>query len=137
MELGRGLNLFRHAENASEQTSITVELTQVFETQGLEFVRSLNRDAMVGVILTPTVASLVFAVVWISVFLHNGTHSNSGGAEPQAVVTTAFTVAIYLVTTGTYLLVPQSSVFADNFPGALITELLAYIDDNLRVLESA
>jgi hypothetical protein len=60
---------------------------------GLEFVRSLNRSAVTGIILTPAAASLLFAIVWISVWIPKG-------KDAQTVVSTAFTIASYLVTAG-------------------------------------
>ena len=49
---------------------------------------------MYAVIMTPLLALIVFAIVWIRVHVHKE------GVELQALVTTAFTVAIYIVTSG-------------------------------------
>lgn len=68
-------------------------------TGGLEFVRALDRSAIGGVIIAPSVASLVFIAVWLSIYLRK-TEDNSGKVDQQAVVATAFTVASYLVTAG-------------------------------------
>ena len=44
-------------------------------------------------------ASLVFVIVWLSVYLRK-TKENDGKVDTQVVVTTAFTIAFYLVTAG-------------------------------------
>jgi len=62
---------------------------------GLYFERSLDRTAITAVVLTPVVGSLVFAVIWLSIFIRKG-------KDNQLVVSTAFTVASYLVTAGMF-----------------------------------
>ncbi len=63
--------------------------------------RALDRNAIGGVIMAPSIASLIFVVVWLSVFLKKQEGSDSS-ANKQVVVSTAFTVASYLVTAGEY-----------------------------------
>ena len=68
-------------------------------SSGLEFVRTLDRGALSGVIMAPSLASLAFVIIWLSIYLRK-TSENEGKVDTQVIVTTAFTIAIYLVTTG-------------------------------------
>jgi len=99
---GRDLNFFHTPEKAEEATTIT-EIVQGVPSDtapsGLEFIRTLDRSALSGVIMAPSLASLVFVIIWLSIYLRK-TSENEGKVDTQVVVTTAFTIAIYLVTTG-------------------------------------
>lgn len=64
------------------------------QTTALSFKQSYNITVMSAVIVTPLLASIVFAIVWIRV------HAHKEDVDLQALVTTAFTVAIYIVTSG-------------------------------------
>jgi hypothetical protein len=102
LDCGRGLRLFHKPEAAGEIKTIT-EIVQRLPTatpaQGLEFVRVLDRSGVCGVIVAPSLASLAFIIIWLSVYLRK-TSENEGKVDTQVIVTTAFTIAIYLVTTG-------------------------------------
>ena len=60
----------------------------------MSFKQSYNITVMYAVRMTPLLASIVLAIVWIRVHVH------IEGVELQALVSTAFTVAIYIVTSG-------------------------------------
>lgn len=60
---------------------------------GLQFVRSWNMFAISALCIAPFILSLIFCAVWIPVFI-------TKGADAQATVATAFTVASYMVTAG-------------------------------------
>lgn len=49
----------------------------------------------------PPIASLVFVVIWLSVYLRKPKEGKDR-VDTQVVVTTAFTIASYLVTAGKY-----------------------------------
>ena len=96
--------------------------------EGLEFIRILDRVAINGVILAPPVASLAFVLLWLSLFLKK----SQGGdtmMDVQVVVTTAFTIAAYLVTAGTAPNTSASLVMLTHcILGSLIIALVAYLD---------
>ena len=71
------------------------------ETQGLEFVRRLDRRAIIAVILTPSLLSAVVVIVWLAVYLRKS-EKDDDTVDVQAVTTAAFTMAAYLVTAGKY-----------------------------------
>ena len=82
-------------QNLAEiQTSLLTEFHDMPQTTALSFKQSYNITVMSAVIVTPLVASIVFAIVWIRV------HGHKEDVDLQALVTTAFTVAIYTVTSG-------------------------------------
>lgn len=104
LDCGRGFRFFHHPETAAEAQAITRQvqkLSSAASHEGLEFIRILDRRAIGGVILAPPIASLVFIIVWLSVYLRE-TKENDGKVDTQAVVSTAFTIASYLVTAGKY-----------------------------------
>jgi hypothetical protein len=74
------------------------------DTQGLEFVRRLNRRAVVAVILTPPLLSAVAIIVWLAVYLRKPKKGDDT-VDVQAVTTAAFTIAAYLVTAGEYWII--------------------------------
>jgi len=61
---------------------------------GVEFVRKYNRAAIAWVVLTPPLGSLIFAIIWMAIYLRDPD-------DIQEKITTAFTVSTYLVTAGT------------------------------------
>ncbi|KFY23906.1 hypothetical protein V491_02360 [Pseudogymnoascus sp. VKM F-3775] len=65
---------------------------------GIEFVRQYNRNALVGVVSIPSLASLIFAIIWMGWYL---IREHEPILNPQVIVATAFTVSLYLVTAGT------------------------------------
>ena len=102
LDCGRGLHLFHNpktATNAQVISNKVQQLSNAASPEGLEFVRALDRNAISGVITAPPLASLVFVIVWLSIYLRK-TEENQGNVDTQVVVTTAFTIAIYLVTAG-------------------------------------
>jgi len=104
LDCGRGLQFFHHPEAAPKAQAISKRVQKLpvaTPHEGLEFIRTLDRNAIGGVIMAPPMASLVFVIVWLSVYLRE-TKENDGKVDTQVVVTTAFTVASYLVTAGKY-----------------------------------
>lgn len=95
LELGRSgrrlVHFFRNSEHLSGQD----EITQIIHLgdEGLEFRREWDKAAVSMVVMTPITMSLIFVAVWSAYFIHQGD-------ERQAVVTSAFTVATYVVTVG-------------------------------------
>ena len=101
LDCGRGL-LFFHNSKAAKGRVIAdkVQSLQSAPThEGLEFVRRLDRTAISGVIMAPPLFSLMFIIVWLSVYLRKTTESDDK-VDIQAIVTAAFTIATYLVTAG-------------------------------------
>ncbi|KPI35264.1 uncharacterized protein AB675_3801 [Cyphellophora attinorum] len=78
--------------------------------RAIRFARTLDRTAVGAVVLAPGLISLVFIIIWLAVFLRKIPPGESTG-NVQVVVSTAFTIASYLVTAG-----------------ALITALAAYLE---------
>jgi hypothetical protein len=64
---------------------------------GIEFVRRYDRSAIACIVSIPMLASLIFATIWMSWFL---TREKDDKYDPQVIVTTALTGALYLVTAG-------------------------------------
>lgn len=77
-------------ELADELKDFTKDGTRI----GVEFIRKYNRAAIAGVVSTPPLGSLIFAIIWMSIYLRDP-------EDAQAKITTAFTVSTYLMTTGT------------------------------------
>jgi hypothetical protein len=69
------------------------DLTRDGTNIGVEFIRKYNRAAIAWVILTPPLGSLIFAIIWMAIYLRDP-------EDIQAKITTAFTVSTYLVTAG-------------------------------------
>jgi hypothetical protein len=63
---------------------------------GIEFVRRYNRAAIIRIISMPLLASIIFGLIWMAWFLTR--HDDK--KDPQVIVTTALTGALYLVTSG-------------------------------------
>ena len=100
LDCSRGLQFFHHPETTTKAQAITEGVQMVpraTSNEGLEFIRTLDRNAIGGVIMAPPVASVVFVVVWLYVHLWK-TEEKGGKVDTQGVVTTALTVASYLVT---------------------------------------
>ena len=97
----RQVYLFEHPELAcgepprpKELSPITQKLRDMPKTQGLEFVRVWDKGAITAMVLAPVSLSVVFLVVWILVSVFK--YHNDG----QALVTTAFAGATYVVAVG-------------------------------------
>ena len=103
LDCGRRLQMFRYSETIPEVQRTLTSQVQLLSTadpaQGLEFVRNMDRRAVGTVIIAPPVASLIFVTVWLVIYLRKSEDSDEK-VDVQVVVTTAFTVASYLVTTG-------------------------------------
>jgi hypothetical protein len=69
--------------------------------QAIRFMRVLDRTAVSTVVLAPGLTSLVFVIIWLAVFLEK-TGPGESTTNVQVVVSTAFTIASYLVTTGVH-----------------------------------
>lgn len=86
--------LEEHWRVPHRQSKITQELYELQKNDhGLEFVRTWNVAVISAVILFPFILSLVFAGVWIGIYVARGT-------DVQVAVQTAFTVSSYIVTAG-------------------------------------
>lgn len=92
--------------------------------EGLEFVRALDRSAISVISMMPFLLSLVFAAVWIGVFV------GKYHLDTQVVVQTAFTVAAFIVTAGEShpCVIFSFCVKANSSLGALLIALLAFLD---------
>jgi hypothetical protein len=86
---------------AEEQNKLKQSLSQDPQNNGvsvgIEFVRRYNSSAITGIVSIPPLCSLIFAAIWMSWFL---TREKDDKYDPQVIVTTALTGALYLVTTG-------------------------------------
>jgi hypothetical protein len=96
LDLGR--RLYDYHKPSANLHNVSSQLTRVkgqHTNYGIEFLRKFDRSKFADIIVAPPAASLIFALIWMAIFLnHDG--------DPQAVMTTAFTVATYLVTTGKF-----------------------------------
>lgn len=98
LELGRTGST--HVANFKEPLRIpedqrfqTVAMFGDPSTIGVEFIRSWDSFAVSMISLAPFGMSIVFAAVWMAVFIAKGN-------DPQIVVQAAFAVAAYIVTAG-------------------------------------
>jgi hypothetical protein len=101
-ECGRNLRHFHNPATVGDSTDVgkrVYNLTIASPPEGLQFVRILNHMAILSIISTPTVASFMFIIIWLSIYLRK-TKENEDQVDVQVVTTTAFTVGIYLVTAG-------------------------------------
>jgi hypothetical protein len=120
---------------AEEESSIEQSFKQNPKNDGvsvgIEFVRRYNRNAITGVVSIPPLASLIFAAIWMSWFL---TREKDDKYDPQVIVTTALTGALYLVTAGMISLVAHVVNWLSVYrllrtaAGALGIALIAYLD---------
>jgi hypothetical protein len=104
-DCGCGLQFFHHPETAAKAHAVVKrvqELSNPTPHKGLEFIRTLDRNAIGGVIMAPPIASLMLVIVWMSVYLRKTEENDGKEVDTQVFVTTAFTIASYLVTAGKY-----------------------------------
>ncbi|KAK1031552.1 hypothetical protein LTS16_017970 [Friedmanniomyces endolithicus] len=80
--------------------------------EGLEFVRAWDVGAVSMISLTPLLFSLVFVALWIGVCVGHF------GVDVQVATTTAFTVAVFVVTAG-----------------ALVIALFAFLDSHMGSMD--
>lgn len=105
LDCGRRLGLYHRPKIAGRSRAIAErvqETSGAISMEGLEFIGTLDRNAIGGVIMAPSLASLAFVIIWLSIYLRK-TEANDGKIDTQVVVTTAFTIAIYLLTAGEFL----------------------------------
>ena|SRR2546429_1408968 len=101
LELGRESNtlvaLFHKPDSVKDDSTEIADELRGFEEDGknigVKFIRKYNRAAIAGVVSVPPLGSLIFAIVWMAIYLREP-------EELQAKITTAFTVSTYLMTTG-------------------------------------
>ena len=102
LDCGRDLHFFHYPEITTKAQTISKSVQKLpgaTPREGPEFIRTLDRNAIAGVIMAHPTAPLVFAIVWLSISLRE-TEENDGKVNFQVVLTTAFTIASYLVTAG-------------------------------------
>lgn len=95
---GRLISLFRSPELGRYSSTIVDKIRGLPQETGLEFKQTYNLRVISMVMAAPTLGSVIFAVAWISTFVHKA------GVELQSLVATAFTVASYIVTTGALII---------------------------------
>ncbi|KAK1061565.1 hypothetical protein LTR74_010956 [Friedmanniomyces endolithicus] len=124
--LGKRLKTFElgrtgatHVANFEEPSRIhagqriqTVEMLDKPAVEGLEFVRAWDVGAVSMISLTPLLFSLVFVALWIGVCVGHF------GVDVQVATTTAFTVAVFVVTAG-----------------ALVIALFAFLDSHMGSMD--
>ena len=89
---GRLTSLFENPELGKHTRAVADRIHNTPRNTALDFQRSYDLDRISMVIATPPLASLIFAIVWIQTFVHEN--------DLQVVVTTAFTGATYIITSG-------------------------------------
>jgi hypothetical protein len=86
---------------AEEESSLEQSLKQDPKNDGVsvgvEFVRRYDSSAITGIVSAPPLFSVIFATTWMLWFL---VRKKDDKYDPQVIVSTAFTGASYLVTTG-------------------------------------
>ena len=88
---GRIVSFLEAPQRLNGQHDLTQKLKASPENEGVEFVQFWDTGSISIVAVSLLFASLVFTAVWISVFVRRG-------ADLQATVQTAFTVASFMVT---------------------------------------
>lgn len=86
-------SMFRSPETGRNSTTITNKIHGLSAETALEFKQTYNLGVISLVMAAPPLGSVIFTAVWISVF-------RKTGVDLQVLVTTTFTVASYIVTTG-------------------------------------
>jgi hypothetical protein len=94
---GRLINLLETQQRLNGQYDLTQKLKESPETEGIEFVRFWDSGSISIVAVSLVFSSLVFVAVWVGVFVRRG-------ADLQATMQTAFTVASFIVTSSRYAL---------------------------------
>jgi hypothetical protein len=87
---GRLVSFLSEAQRLYGQQDLTQKLKADPEREGVEFVRFWDTRSISIVAVSLLFASLVFAAVWVGVFVQRG-------ADLQATMQTAFTVASFMV----------------------------------------
>ena len=95
---GRLVSLFRNPELGKDSSTIANKIQSLPQETALEFKQTYNLDVISLVLAAPPIGSAIFAVAWISIFVHKQ------GVDLQNLLASAFTVASYIVTTGMFVL---------------------------------
>ncbi|ERF70561.1 hypothetical protein EPUS_09488 [Endocarpon pusillum Z07020] len=96
---GRLVNLFEHPEFGERTSAIADKIHALSrDTIALNFVRKYNIGSISMILAFPPLGSIIFATVWIRVFIYRA------GTDIQVMVATAFTVASYIVTAGALII---------------------------------
>jgi hypothetical protein len=85
-----------HEQMGRIRLDLGIDPSRTRASIGIEFVRRYNRAAIIRIISMPLLASIIFALIWMAWFLTR--HDDK--KDPQVIVTTALTGALYLVTSG-------------------------------------
>ena len=93
---GRLVNIFENAQLGAHTVAVAETIRTISRNSALEFQRTYDVGAISVIVAVPPVASLVFGIAWVRVYVgHRGT-------DIQVAVQTAFTVASYIVTAGRF-----------------------------------
>ena len=92
---GRLIESFKNPGHVEEKHAIADKIHHLSNDTALEFKQTYNLTILATVLAIPPLASIIFVIVWIRVFFHE-----FQGADKQVLVSTAFTVASYIVTAG-------------------------------------
>lgn len=92
-ESGSSIAFFHKPDLAKTDRTVATHFSKYGTKIGVEFVRKYNRAAVAGVVSALPLGSLIFATIWMAIYLREP-------EELQAKITTAFTVSTYLMTTG-------------------------------------
>lgn len=95
---GRLTSRFRSPELGKDSKTIAEKIQSLPREIGLEFRQTYSIGIISLVLAAPPLGSAIFAVAWISIFVHKE------GVELQVLVATAFTVGSYIVTTGALII---------------------------------
>ncbi len=91
---GRLVNIFENPELGAHTVAVAETIRTALKKLALEFQRTYDVGAISAIVAVPPVASLIFGIAWVRVYAHKG------DADLQVIVTAAFTVSSYIVTTG-------------------------------------
>lgn len=102
---GRLVNVFENPKLGAQTVALADKIRTGPENSALEFQRTYDVGTISVVVAVPPLASLIFAIVWVSIHAHK-----RSDADFQVIVATAFTVASYIITAGSprdiYILAP-------------------------------
>ena len=118
------MNFFDPSKLGSTDKTLSTIVVRSPATEGVEFVRTWDRNAISVISMMPFLLSLVFAALWVGIFV------GKYHVDTQVAVQTAFTVAAFIVTAGKSGLIWKSSlkVEANTAAGALLIALFAFLD---------
>lgn len=90
---GRLVNVFENPKLGAQTVALADKIRTGPENSALEFQRTYDVGTISVVVAVPPLASLIFAIVWVSIHAHK-----RSDADFQVIVATAFTVASYIIT---------------------------------------